>query len=322
MFRVELGGLLQNWLCVSSPVPGMADASSRQDGCIRVAIRVRPADTENRGPCSPPPTGLLVDALRGVLQCGKTSFSFDSVYDEAANNEQIFDDHCPQLVRQVISGDKSTLMTYGASRSGKSFTMGEIGFIGTAREGVAHRTISTVFAEAAARAAGDHAFTFELAFVQIYLGQVRDLLGVDTYHLGQMVEQTLAVREDKKSGTFVAGARRHEVTSARRVFELLREGAAKLVVAATAPSGGARGGARSHACCQLFVTRKPAGGSSRSKNSHGSDDGAQKTGKLTLIDLAGAEDVRCRTRCQLCTPTALTDTLPTSSQHRSPAAHQ
>lgn len=168
-----------------------------QRSTITVGIRVRPGQ-ESRGSDRAFETD---EARPGALHVRGSDFEFNSVY-EGIDNEALFNEVGRPLVGSVTEGYNSTLLTYGQTGSGKTFTMGEIPNLGSANEGVAHRTVRALYAAIAED--GAHAYEVRVTYVQIHCEHVSDLLGPK-----ESLGAELHLHEDKKRGVFIDGVRRH-----------------------------------------------------------------------------------------------------------------
>lgn len=54
---------------------------------------------------------------------GPQRFSFGYVYDEECTSEQIYADICKPIVNSIIAGYNGTILMYGQTTSGKTYTM-------------------------------------------------------------------------------------------------------------------------------------------------------------------------------------------------------
>ena len=193
------------------PRPSPDDAGG---GFIRVGVRVRPplrAAEEATSMIVAEEEGTI--AVRIEVAYKYETFAFASVH-QSQDNEALFEAVGTPLLRSAIDGYNGTLLSYGQTGSGKTYTMGEVSRIGTADEGLAHRMVRGLF-DAAARDA-EHAYTFSIQYVQVYIEKVYDLLGArpknkDSRDLREACEVALPLREDKRSGVHIHGCTTHPV---------------------------------------------------------------------------------------------------------------
>lgn len=190
-----------------------------------------------------------------------------------------------------MTGYNATVLAYGATGSGKTFTM-----LGTpSSPGIMLLTLKELYervgvatglrprgsdgsdASAASAAApssvasaaasgGGKEIKVTLSYVEIYNENIRDLL--------TDAPDFLDLREDPVRGPTVAGVSDHAVSSPSEVMELLARGNLRRTQEATAANSES---SRSHAVLQIVVEQKDRGGDQL------------RIGKLTLLDLAGSE---------------------------------
>ena len=183
---------------------------------ITVAVRVRPLSSKEAErkswACLSVQEGRQINVadpdekMGGIdyLRLDKTkdkSYAIDHALNESVSQEDVFRCTTQPLIPGALLGYNSCVFAYGATGSGKTFTM-----TGSPENpGVIPLTMEALFA--ACREADEEFSTMlRMQYVEIYNEQIKDLLeprdGV-----------SLDVREDPKQGTFVAGAMSRVVTS-------------------------------------------------------------------------------------------------------------
>ncbi|CAG7731392.1 unnamed protein product, partial [Allacma fusca] len=194
------------------------------------------------------------------LETGK-AYDFDWVFDETSSQEEVYKNTAAPLVRSVMEGFCATVFAYGATGSGKTYTM-----IGTATNpGVMARAVDDIF-HLCANQKKDIKSEVYLSYLEVYNEQIRDLLRpTPGIHLD--------LREDKDQ-VHVAGLSEIRATSTHEVLNLLQKGNRARTMEATAANITS---SRSHAVLQVTVRQV----------SHRT--GLITEGKLYLIDLAGSE---------------------------------
>ncbi|KRX88559.1 Osmotic avoidance abnormal protein 3 [Trichinella pseudospiralis] len=189
-------------------------AAERADGqlmssseCVKVVVRSRPlGQRELKIGCS-----VVVEMDPKRAQCsirnpadktGTTKlFTFDGAYDMNATTENIYNDIVYPLVESVLEGYNGTVFAYGQTGSGKSFTMqGPHNW--PCQRGVVPRAFEHIF-EAIATTENVK-FLVCASYLEIYIEDVRDLLGKDT-------KQKLEIKEHPEKGVYVAGLSMHPV---------------------------------------------------------------------------------------------------------------
>ena len=195
------------------------------------------------------------------------AYQFDHAFGPEQTTEDVYNCTVKRVVSAVLDGFHGSCFAYGATGSGKTFTM-----TGDASQpGVMPRAISELFH----RSTTDHdeyKWRFSLVYVEIYNERVKDLLnpmsGVD-----------LDVREDARKGTHVAGAVEVAVASLQEIMELMNKGSLYRTTEATNCN---EVSSRSHAVLQVNcvgVEKYAPEGTAPKK----------QTSRLSLIDLAGSE---------------------------------
>ena len=218
---------------------------------ITVAVRVRPLNAKevqrNSWSCLSLQEGRQINVIDpdekmgGVdyLRLDKTkdkSYAFDHALDESMSQEDVFRCTTQGLVPGCLLGHNSCVFAYGATGSGKTFTMAG----SLEQPGVIPLTLAALFA-ACAEAEGEYSTLLRMQYVkidhptlvpnpspipdpnpgsnrtpryvEIYNEQIKDLLEPSSV--------SLDVREDPKRGTFVAGATSRVVTSHAELEGLL-----------------------------------------------------------------------------------------------------
>ncbi|KAA0175522.1 hypothetical protein FNF27_02932 [Cafeteria roenbergensis] len=260
---------------------------------ILVCVRVRPLwEREGRSTVEVVDGKVVVcrdpgRAASDVLRKGRSrerQYAFDHAFGPEVPTARIYAQTTAFLLDGVMSGYNATVLAYGATGSGKTFTM-----LGTTESpGIMLQTLKELYervsaagpvarrpgagssgggrAGGAAAAAPTMDVKVTLSYVEIYNENIRDLLaGGDDY---------LDLREDPVRGPQVAGVAEFSVDSPAEVMELLATGNRNRTQEATAAN---KESSRSHAVLQIVVEQKELGGDQ------------VRIGKLTMLDLAGSE---------------------------------
>lgn len=219
---------------------------------------------------------------------GKT-FVFDSIFGPETEQAAIYDRAAKPLVADLLAGYNATILAYGQTSSGKTYTMEggdaacggahilnndlgnggncSIGGCGGCAPGIIPRLVNDVFAGIYAM---DEALEFHIkvSFFEIYLDTVCDLL--------EPSNRNLSVHEDKHGNPFVKGVTERFVSCPEEMMDVIREGSANRHSAATNMN---ERSSRSHSVFLVNV---------RQENTI-----TKKwlAGKLFLVDLAGSEKV-------------------------------
>ena len=240
---------------------------------ITVAVRVRPLSQKEvmRGafPTLEVHDGRTIDVMDpddkmgglDYLRLGQNkdrSYAFDHAMEPGITQQSAFEKTTSELLPDVMQGRNACCFAYGATGSGKTFTMTGSDVL----PGVIPQSIDTLFEFAEkARTPVREGPVVTMQYVEIYNESIKDLLQPTN-------NSNLDVREAPGRGTYVAGAAEAEVASRAEVEELLLRGNGNRTTESTQMNSVS---SRSHAVLQLRV------------------EWPSMTGKLSLIDLAGSE---------------------------------
>lgn len=199
-------------------------------------------------------------------------FKVDKVLSNASQ-EQVFDNCAIEVVRSVMDGYNGTIMAYGQTGAGKTHTMTG-GHVGFADRGIVPRSISHIYAEAAARP--ENNITIKLSYVEIYNELMFDLL-TDVGIADQPGDLTIV--EDARANIHVKGLSTPVGGTEENALHTFFEGDTNRHVAEHALN---KGSTRSHCVFTIYVE-------SRSRV-----ESSEKViySKLHLVDLAGSERVK------------------------------
>ncbi|XP_065610836.1 stAR-related lipid transfer protein 9 [Cyrtonyx montezumae] len=203
------------------------------------------------------------------------TFSFDYCYwsvdpedPKYASQEMVFQDLGTSVLSGAFRGYNICLFAYGQTGSGKTYTM-----MGTpASIGLTPRICEGLFSRKDDYSDQTASCRVKVSFLEIYNERVRDLLKQSDHKR----PYTLRVREHPETGPYVQGLSQHLVTDYKQVVELLEEGIAKRITAATHIHNAS---SRSHAIFTIHYTQAIL------ENNLPSEIAS----KINLVDLAGSE---------------------------------
>ncbi|XP_048649400.1 stAR-related lipid transfer protein 9 isoform X3 [Marmota marmota marmota] len=203
------------------------------------------------------------------------AFSFDYCYwsvnpedPQYASQDVVFQDLGTEVLSGAARGYNICLFAYGQTGSGKTYTM-----LGTpASVGLTPRICEGLFTKEEDSASLPSSCRIKISFLEIYNERVRDLLKQSN----QKKSYTLRVREHPEMGPYVEGLSQHVVTNYKQVIQLLEEGIANRITAATHVH---EASSRSHAIFTIHYTQAIL------ENNLPSEIAS----KINLVDLAGSE---------------------------------
>ncbi|EAT85755.2 hypothetical protein SNOG_07104 [Parastagonospora nodorum SN15] len=316
-------------LSMSSKMGGGSRASD-EDGsktAVKVAVRVRPPlkpgdpgfeliPQRFRAPTChvTSPSSLAVDGSGG-----RKMFVFDRVFGEDIDQEGVFD-YVVDSVNSFVQGYNVSILAYGQSGAGKSYTMGTTGPTEQGDSQIKATLFETLEGpslkasgsgiRAPSRASGFGSQSFankssansnwqlRATYVEIYNEQLRDLLLPENTPLNE--RPTVNIREDRDGRILLTGLTQMTVTSVEDLLGALNFGSAIRQTDATAVNAKS---SRSHAVFSLNLVQKKASSaptSTREKRrsvpiemmSGSTENWITVDSKLHFVDLAGSERLK------------------------------
>ncbi|XP_043650382.1 LOW QUALITY PROTEIN: kinesin-like protein KIN-7O [Drosophila teissieri] len=231
--------------------------SAKNASSIQVCIKVRP--------CEPGLTSLWQVKEGRSIQLADSHAEpcvFDYVFDEGANNQEVFDRMARHIVHACMQGFNGTIFAYGQTSSGKTYTMMGDG----QNPGVMVLAAKEIFQQISSETERD--FLLRVGYIEIYNEKIYDLLNKKN--------QDLKIHE---SGNGIVNVNCEEciITSEDDLLRLLCMGNKERTVGETNMN---ERSSRSHAIFRIII---------ESRKSDRSDDDAVIQSVLNLVDLAGSE---------------------------------
>ncbi|XP_058843217.1 uncharacterized protein LOC117422397 isoform X2 [Acipenser ruthenus] len=185
-----------------------------------------------------------------------------------SSQEEVFQDLGTSVLSGAVKGYNVCLFAYGQTGSGKTYTM-----MGTPVSlGLTPRICEALFSRVDDYPEGQNSCRVEVSFLEIYNERVRDLL----QRPDKKKPFTLRVREHPEKGPYVQGLSQHVVSDYKQVVDLLDEGIANRITAATHVHDAS---SRSHAIFTIQYTQAILENNLPS----------EIVSKINLVDLAGSE---------------------------------
>ncbi|KAF7137522.1 hypothetical protein RHSIM_Rhsim07G0100200 [Rhododendron simsii] len=267
-------------------------------GRVRVAVRLRPRNAEE----------LVADAdfadcveLQPELKRLKLrrnnwdsdTYEFDEVLTEFASQKRVYEVVAKPVVEvvwqkmatmSVLDGYNGTVMAYGQTGTGKTYTLGRLGEEDTADRGIMVRAMEDILAEIS-----PETDSVSVSYSQLYMETIQDLL--------DPANDNISIMEDPKTGDVsLPGATHVEVRNQHSFVDLLRLGEAHRFAANTKLNTES---SRSHAILMVHVRRSVKGKDLALPSENGNTSNMLKTlkppivrkGKLVVVDLAGSERI-------------------------------
>ncbi|CAG8725561.1 14300_t:CDS:2, partial [Acaulospora morrowiae] len=282
---------------------------------VEVALRIKPLTLEDleKMPSrfqrhvittSYTPGQVIVEADK------RQTFQYDYVFGPDASQEEVYEKSVINLLGKFLEGYNVTILAYGQTSSGKTYTMGTADnvFIPPESKGMIPRTMSTLFEKIESEQCKKSKFTVKVSFIEIHNEDLIDLLGE-----GEEDERPpVTIREDSKGNIYWTGLQEVKVNNVDEVIRYLLRGSENRQVGVTDMNAKS---SRSHAIFSVTMIHKkfvpygspttPSPDSSQNVDIHdslakantnfeGFDDGEWETitSKFHFVDLAGSERLK------------------------------
>eukprot|EP00467_Chlorarachnion_reptans_P001137 CAMPEP_0114509240 /NCGR_PEP_ID=MMETSP0109-20121206/13090_1 /TAXON_ID=29199 /ORGANISM="Chlorarachnion reptans, Strain CCCM449" /LENGTH=906 /DNA_ID=CAMNT_0001688351 /DNA_START=81 /DNA_END=2801 /DNA_ORIENTATION=+ len=161
---------------------------------VKCVVRVRPVPPEANTSECPSDSTITINATTRNVDLRKSvnthTFNYDRVYGMNANNEYVYKTIARPLVASIFHRKKVSMFSYGATGSGKTYTM-----IGVEKDrGIFFRTIQDIYQLLAFPE--NKGLTADLSMFEVYGSGIFDLLNE---------RKKLKARNDRKGNTRVTG---------------------------------------------------------------------------------------------------------------------
>ncbi|CAD8202788.1 unnamed protein product [Paramecium pentaurelia] len=218
-------------------------------------FRIRPLNQKE--------TSLINYIIRDqTLQIGEQKFTFDKILDSNTNQQEVYDEIGKPIIDQILQGFNATLLMYGQTSSGKTYTM-----IGDQQQpGIIKRTINDLF-DAIDSSPTESEFRIKIQIVEVYKEKVKDLLDIN--------KQDLKIREMANQGFYIQQITQLWVCDKEEIYNALQKSLVNRQVGYTNLNDMS---SRSHLLFQMTVIM------------NNEIEGTSYTGQLIMADLAGSEN--------------------------------
>ncbi|KAG2682485.1 hypothetical protein I3760_11G193900 [Carya illinoinensis] len=257
----EIGGL-----------DGQCEVLAPPDPPVKVVVRIRPDNEGHR---------KVKKVSSDTLSVGDRKFTFDSVIDSNANQEDVFQLVGVPLVRDALAGYNTSILSYGQTGSGKTYTMwGPPSAMvedpsASSHRGIVPRIFQMLFSEIHREQDNSEGkqtnYQCRCSFLEIYDERIGDLL--------DPMQRNLEIKDDAKNGLHLETLTEEYVTSYEDVIQILIKGLSSRKVGATSSNSKS---SRSHIVFTFVIESWCKGTSSKCFNS-------SKTSRISLVDLAGLD---------------------------------
>ncbi|CAI9767485.1 unnamed protein product [Fraxinus pennsylvanica] len=267
------------------PQPLDTDPESER---VRVAVRLRPRNSDELSDADYSDFVELQPELKRLNlrknNWSSESFKFDEVFSESASQKRVYEVVAKPVVESVLDGYNGTIMAYGQTGTGKTYTLGSMGKDDASERGIMVRALEDIITNTSV------SDTLEISYLQLYMEAVQDLLAPEKINI--------PIVEDAKTGEVsVPGAAIIKITNLDHFLQLLQIGETNRHAANTKMNTES---SRSHAILMVYIRRSAHEkeeldvsyqGNESSTNRHGHHLPTIRKSKLLIVDLAGSERI-------------------------------
>jgi len=242
---------------------------------VRVCVRCRPLNSTEKGNGNK--TTVKIDIKRGTVGVNNPdqskgvppkNFTFDIAFDWDSKQLDVYNATARDIVDSVCEGYNGTVLAYGQTGTGKTFTMEGVRD-NPQLQGIIPNSFAHIFG-IVKEAAGTTNFLVRVSYLEIYCEDCKDLLGKDQ-------SKKLQVKESADTGVYVKDLTQVVCKNAGDMDKVMDMGNRNRSVGATKMNAQS---SRSHAVFTVTIERSDMGADGKE---------AIRQGKLNLVDLAGSE---------------------------------
>ncbi|KAI3979160.1 hypothetical protein MKX01_016985 [Papaver californicum] len=238
-------------------------------GNIRVFCRIKP--TRSGEKYNHQDVAIASDSTNVMLQLHANKsklYSFDRVFHPDTSQDEIFSEVEP-VIKSALDGYNACIFAYGQTGTGKSFTME-----GQADSpGVVPRALDALFKQTVD---SNHTFLYTFSMLEIYMGNLRDLLTPGMTQTTDPMTQRLSIQEDPKGGIEIDNLVAIRVSDVNQAKKLYKLGSQFRSTASTNCNGTS---SRSHCLIRISLSCSNA------------PERRRETNKIWMVDLGGSERV-------------------------------
>ncbi|XP_051494889.1 kinesin-like protein KIF21B isoform X7 [Apus apus] len=237
------------------------------DSCVKVAVRIRPQMPKEKIEGCHICTSVTPGEPQVLLGKDK-AFTYDFVFDLDTWQEQIYTTCVGKLIEGCFEGYNATVLAYGQTGAGKTYTMGTGFDVSTLEEeqGIIPRAIGHLFSgieerRRAALSQGRAAPEFKVSaqFLELYNEEILDLFDSSRDPDARHRKSNIKIHEDASGSIYTTGVTSRLISSQDELIQCLKQGALSRTTASTQMNVQS---SRSHAIftihlCQMRVCTRP-----------------------------------------------------------------
>ncbi|KAK6156341.1 hypothetical protein DH2020_010589 [Rehmannia glutinosa] len=212
---------------------------------VRVAVRLRPKNAEDLADADYAECVELQPELKRLKlrknNWSSESYRFDEVFTESASQKRVYEAVAKPVVESVLDGYNGTVMAYGQTGTGKTYTLGRLGKEDASERGIMVRAFEDILAGISA------SDSVEVSYLQLYMESIQDLLAPEKINI--------PIVEDAKTGEVsVPGVERVKIRNLDHFLQLVQLGEVNRHAANTKMNTES---SRSHAILMVYIRRSP-----------------------------------------------------------------
>ncbi|XP_070112162.1 kinesin-like protein KIF21B isoform X6 [Equus przewalskii] len=276
------------------------------DCCVKVAVRIRPQLSKEKIEGCHICTSVTPGEPQVLLGKDK-AFTYDFVFDLDTWQERIYSTCVDKLIEGCFDGYNATVLAYGQTGAGKTYTMGTGFDMATSEEeqGIIPRAIAHLFggiAERKRRAQEQGVtgpeFKVSAQFLELYNEEILDLFDSTRDPDARHRRSNIKIHEDANGGIYTTGVTSRLINSQEELIQCLKQGALSRTTASTQMNVQS---SRSHAIftihlCQMRVCTQPdlvnEAVAGLPEGTAPAPEYETLTAKFHFVDLAGSERLK------------------------------
>ena len=184
----------------------------------------------------------------------QSSFEFDFVFDENSSQSQIYEYTTHNLIDNIMGGYNATILAYGATGTGKTYTMVGNGL----NNGIMIRTIKDLFNSVHNNMINNKQYVIKISYIEVYNEIIKDLLSNNN--------SIIELKSDSKKGLILKNALAKKISNENEAFNLIMKGNKNRTEKFTEYNNNS---SRSHAILYIYIEMEDEEINLKQKNSFG-----------------------------------------------------
>ena len=196
-------------------------------------------------------------------------FKFDKIFDKETDQLELYEKTTKNIIPLVLKGINSSIICYGQTGTGKTYTMTNLKNYENSSKGILPRAIDDLYKNINSK--NKQEISMKISYLQIYNNKINDLLIPE--------RKSLNIRENNEKGVYIEGLSKWVAKKKEDIFKLLEKGEKNRKSAFTLMNDVS---SRSHVIFNISIENKNI---EDKKN-------ILRTSNMKFVDLAGSERIR------------------------------